>query len=92
MTYFPEILPADARAPEGMRHRRNPLKYGFFGSLFQKLIEGESKTLGAMPKSTLKDIGIPEDSWAVNERRHSWSRYDTSTVALGASARMGAPV
>ena len=31
---LPEIFPADPRAPEPMRHRRQPLRYGFPARFF----------------------------------------------------------
>ncbi|MDD9922955.1 MAG: DUF1127 domain-containing protein [Boseongicola sp.] len=61
-SFLPDILPADPSAPEGYRHRRQPVKYGVLGRIVLWFEARATRTaLSQLNEATLKDIGYERD-------------------------------
>ena len=73
MLTFPNILPADPRAPEGVTYRRKLLSYGWFGRLLlAREIRRERKELRDLGPALLNDIGRTPDDIIREAKRPFW--------------------
>lgn len=73
MAFIPEILPADPRAPERVRHRKMPLRYGLIGKLIMALdVAYERRDLASLDDHILRDIGLTRDDVRHESRRSFW--------------------